>query len=211
MHSCLAVALDEQANQAQVLGLLEPAEYGRVHLKAIGPERPCATRHEASRPRIGRRWMGAIEQSPGPLSPNRWVYVADRESDIFEVLQSCWAMDCSLCDPSRPGARALVSPCPGLDLFTAAARGKVQGQMELEVSRRDKPVRLVIRSAQLELRGPKRPGGKLEDFKLNVVHAREFDPPPGQKPLEWVLLTDLKVSDLQACEPRARDIPSLAG
>ncbi len=77
VHSCLAVALDEQANQAQVLGLLGQQVWARPP-QAIGPE----DRRDAQK-RQGReseRWMGAIEQSPGPLSPNRWVYVADREA-----------------------------------------------------------------------------------------------------------------------------------
>ena len=52
---------------------------------------------------------------------------------------------------------------------------------------------MAIRSTRVTLRGPYRPGGKLEDVEVNVVLVSELNPPPGAEPIEWILLTDLPI------------------
>jgi hypothetical protein len=71
--------------------------------------------------------------------------------------------------------------------------------VEVEVPRQKRRALLEVRSATLELRGPRRPGGRLEDHTLRVVHAAESDPPPGVTALRWVLLTDLPAATPEEC------------
>jgi hypothetical protein len=195
-HSCLAVALDQANDQARVLGLLGQRVWARS-ARPVGEEDRAARQQRPGRE--SERWTEAIAAAQGPPGSGRWVYVADRESDIYEVLQFCWAWGCSFVIRAAQ-ARALSGPWPELDLLGAAAGGRPMGRVELEVGGRDKPVRLQVRSAALTLRGPRRPGGRLEDLELTVVHVREIDPPAGQEPLTWTLLTDLEVSTLKACK-----------
>ena len=56
---------------------------------------------------------------------------------------------------------------------------------------------VVIRAARVKLRGPSRPGGKLEDVEVNVVLVTEPNPPPGAEPIEWILLTDLPIDTVE--------------
>jgi hypothetical protein len=199
VHSCLAVALDEATDQAQVLGLLGQRVWARPSPPLDQPKKKESPRPGPRRQgRESERWTAAIEQTQGPLGQCRWVYVADREGDIYENFQFCWAWGCSFV--IRAGqARALTGPWPDLNLFQAAAQGRVLGQVKLEVAGRAAPARLTVQSLTLKLRGPTRPGGRLEDFELNVVRAYEKNPPAGQEPLAWVLLTDLPVATLQDC------------
>ncbi len=45
----------------------------------------------------------------------------------------------------------------------------------------------------MTLRAPYRPGRKLPAVTLNVVLVREIDPPEGDEPIEWLLLTSLPI------------------
>jgi hypothetical protein len=56
---------------------------------------------------------------------------------------------------------------------------------------------VAIRAARVTLRGPSRPGGKLEDVEVNVVLVSELNPPPGAEPIEWILLTDLPIDTVE--------------
>src|SRR5205823_4195095 len=95
--------------------------------------------------------------------------------------------------------RALAGTWAGQDLFAAAAQGKVLGRVQVELPRERRTATLEVRSSKLELRGPPRPGGRLENHEGNVVWAQEVDPPAGQQAVHWVLLTDLPVGSLEQC------------
>lgn len=52
-----------------------------------------------------------------------------------------------------------------------------------------------VRSVRVTLRPPWRPlPNKLQPVKINVVLVREISPPPGEEPVEWLLLTDLPIN-----------------
>jgi hypothetical protein len=126
------------------------------------------------------------------------IYVADRESDIYEVFQTCRSSGCAqVIRAAYP--RALAAELDGADLLTAVSVGKVMGVTEVELPREGRTARLEVRSATVRLRGPPRPGGRLADLTINVVEAREVGAPPGAKPVCWVLLTDLPVATLGQC------------
>jgi hypothetical protein len=93
-------------------------------------------------------------------------------------------------------------------LFEAVAAGPVRATLTVRVSRRAaspaetrkrkkaRPAReavVAVRAARVQLRGPKRPGGRLEDLEVNAVLVREEGAPAGEEPVEWLLLTDLPI------------------
>jgi hypothetical protein len=67
-------------------------------------------------------------------------------------------------------------------------------------SRSARVAKIGIRAAQVTIRGPARPGGKLPDVTLNVVEAIEQDPPPGEDPIRWVLFTTLPIDSIVALQ-----------
>src|SRR5262249_33631806 len=54
-----------------------------------------------------------------------------------------------------------------------------------------------VRAASMTLRPPRRPDRKLPPVTMNVVLASEVNPPPGDEPVEWLLLTELPIDSVE--------------
>jgi hypothetical protein len=123
--------------------------------------------------------------------------VADRESDIYEVFERCadrhWDF---IIRANRPRALADHS---GL-VTTALANSPVLGQFAVKLRARPgqaaRTATLAVRSCAVELRGPMRPGSRPAPRRVNVVEARELDPPAEAEAIHWVLLTSWPVGCL---------------
>jgi hypothetical protein len=60
-----------------------------------------------------------------------------------------------------------------------------------------------IRAIRVQLRPPYRKDRSLAAVQIWVVQAKEIDPPAGQAPIDWTLLTSLQATDFdQACAVR---------
>lgn len=203
VHTTLAVRVDWDQDRRELLGVLGQKVWARparrpARAKSRGPGKEHNHARHLREERESARWMAGLEAAGGPLPGTTWTYVADRESDIYELFQSAWAGGWSHVIRATH-RRALAGAWAGQDLFTAAAAGETRGRVEVEVPRQKRGALLEVRSATLELRGPRRPGGRLEDHTLTVVHAAESDPPSGVAPLRWVLLTDLPAATPEEC------------
>jgi hypothetical protein len=131
------------------------------------------------------------------------VSVGDREADVYELFVAAAAQP--------TGARLLVRAERTRrmtrehgSLWHFMATQPVAGIQHLKVPRQGarpaREARLEVRFAAVDLKAPKRKQ-VLADVALWAVWTREVDPPEGVKPLEWMLLTDVAVDNLeQACE-----------
>jgi hypothetical protein len=185
LHTALAVRWDEAADRCRVLGLAGQRAWARPPKrprrrkgkgKGKGKGRGKESNHARQR-RTGResaRWASVLSELPPPT--RRMIYVADRESDIYEVFQRCRDAGCSqVIRAAYP--RALAAELEGADLLTAVSVGRLMGVTEVELPREGRTARLEVRSATVRLKGPPRPGGRPADLTLNVVRAREVDAP----------------------------------
>jgi transposase-like protein/DDE family transposase len=192
LHSTLAVRIDgwnpNHEPQLTLLGLFALHGWTRTYAKrGQGSEKKSK---RFMRERESQRWAATFGPCEGPPAGTRWTYVADRESDIFEVFQQCRAKDVDwIVRANQP--RALADD--GGSVFDAAARAPRRGQYTLKLRARPgqkrRKAKLEVRAATVLLRGPQRPGGRLEPERLNVVEVREIDPPEGVEAIHWVLLT----------------------
>jgi len=142
------------------------------------------------RARESQRWAAPLAASGGPPPGVSWTHVADRESDIYEVLQKCrerrtgWIV--------RANQPRALADGEG-SVFEAVAQAAPLGAYTLHLrARPGQPARdatLEVRAARVTLRGPWRPGGAPPPLATNVVEAREVNAPPGREPVHWVLLT----------------------
>ncbi len=64
---------------------------------------------------------------------------------------------------------------------------------ERRLSRQGREATASVRAATVWLRGVKRPSGKFPPVSVNVVLVREENPPPGETPIEWILLATLPI------------------
>lgn len=66
------------------------------------------------------------------------------------------------------------------------------------VLRKARTATLQVRAAEITFRAPYRlHGDELPAVTLRVVGVFEQDPPEGQEPIEWILITSLPVSSFQ--------------
>lgn len=201
LHSTLALRVErwsaEQEPEVTVLGLLGQKVWTRA------PKTPDRLEKKADRLRRKReseRWSAVLDEVGGPPSGARWTFVADREGDIYEAFERCRAKGVeALVRAHQP--RALVGRKESI--FEAAAQGAVRGRYELALrarpGQRARMAVVELRSAEVTIRGPYRPGRRLPPMTLNVVEAREVHPPRGVTPIRWVLLTTWAVGDESGC------------
>jgi hypothetical protein len=189
IHPVIAVDIESEA----VVGLVDAAIWTRPQAPAKARrERPLAEKESA-------RWLAACEATAARLSEACAVtMVADRESDIYELFVH------------RPKSLNLIvraaqdrSLATGGRLFEALDGTKALGSRAVRVAPRgpgDKG-----RTATVALRSGKvciaRPSNGLVAslpavIELNLVEAREIDPPPGKTALLWRLLTTHMVDDV---------------
>ncbi len=193
LHSALAVRVEswtlEQRPEGQVIGLFDQ--------QCRRPK--SAPQGETRGERLGRRrksswWAEAFPQVGSPPEGCRWVYIADRESDCYEPIQICQGLGISFVVRACQNRR--LADEAGM-LKEAMVEASVLGQSTVELrSRGGEPARTAIvelRSMQVDLDGPWRPGGSREPLRgLTIVEVREVHAPEGvREPLHWVLLTSL--------------------
>lgn len=128
------------------------------------------------------------------------VYIADRESDIYELLAQERAAGVDLLIRAVRNRKTTT----GERLWEKAALWPLHdgGCRSLEVGARPKrPARVAevqLRWGTVELAAPRRPDRNLPDVCLRVVWVSEPDAPAGAEPLEWMLLTSLPIEDINA-------------
>lgn len=147
------------------------------------------------------------------------ICVSDSEGDIFECFaeaepEADTDMACRKADwLVRAGQdRSLASS--DASLLTEAAQTPVLHTFEVNVSKRRaacgdgkkqkrrqareaRVARCTLRATRLELQAPWRKGRQLRDQAVNVVLVREENPPLGEEPIEWLLLTSLPIDELE--------------
>jgi len=197
LHSTLAVRVSawdlNQCPQTQVVGLAAQKCWARPESKRAGKKE--GWRKRLQRSRESQRWAEALRQMPPRPQGVSWIYLADREADIYESFERPLEAGMDYIIRAHHDRRLLGEE--ERSAFEAVAQAPVLGCFELEVrARPDRTARtakLEVRAVPVALKGVWRPGGYRPALKINVVEAREVDPPAGEEPIHWVLFTSLPV------------------
>jgi len=125
-----------------------------------------------------------------------FVYIADREADIYELF--------------------VEAPCPesGADWLIRGQHHdrllsdgtKLRGKLDkapvltemcfdqpASAGRAARPVHQQLKSVRITLKAPSRPDRTLSEVAVTAILATEINPPHGEEPVEWLLLTNLAV------------------
>ena len=176
------------------------------------------------------RWVEGYREACrlAEMAPDTQVIsVCDREGDIYEVflewqrrrqqgkiaaewlIRSCQDRCLAPFEEEQADAiagklRAAVEQSPLLgtiefDVTKHTGNKKVKGS-RIKTVRQARRVIQEVRAIEVTLKAPARKGAKLEMVKIGVVLAREKNPPAGQNPIEWVLLTSLPVNGFEAAQ-----------
>jgi len=125
------------------------------------------------------------------------VYVADRDSDLFELFEEGQTGEAAWLIRGNQD-RKLTD---GRHLWEAVRETEVVGKMEFDLpagpDRCARHVVQILRTARLKMKPPYRSDRKLPALEVTAILAQEEDPPKGVEPIEWLLLTNLPVGSGQ--------------
>ena len=187
----------------------------------------CASLSRAERAAIpieekeSNRWVVMLQQAREEARrcpTTQLICMADSEADIYEVLaegmrepRSCdWIVRACqdralLCDNVENSGEKHVCEYvlkqPVLFEKTIQVRGR-KAKVACETRGRRQPrqsreTEVAVRAARVTLRPPWRPDRKLPPVTVNVVLVSEVNPPAGDEPIEWLLLTSLPIDVLE--------------
>jgi len=151
-----------------------------------------------------RKWLdswAAVLKAQADSPQTQFVMVADRESDVYELLAKAKHERAQLLIRAEQSRRLSEAE---LCLWPHMQTQPVAGVLEVQVGRRkDQPARLArltIRQAKVTLLPPQ-PRKSLGPVAVWAVWAQEIAPPPGVEALDWMLLTTVATDTFsQACE-----------
>jgi len=182
----------------------DPGEFGKSKEKRTKPIQA----KESFRWVQGYEYVCMVaEQLP---TTTQVVSVADAESDIYE----CFAAALPGVGPRRADwivracqfDRCLAPNQEPAQLLQRLRHRQPLGTLTLKVTRKKgrtaRTAQLEVRATTVTLKPPQRPAdqARLPAVTLNAVWLRETKAPPGEEPVEWLLLTSLPVTTFeQAC------------
>ena len=179
---------------------LSPRAGGSRAPKRASKRRPLRNRSRPIEDRESGRWLEGLKAARRTLAAAQTVtLVGDRESDIYELFAA----------PRPDNVHLLVraqhdrSLSEGGRLFQAMAKRPHVAGPRIEIpakpGRSARSAETRIAFARLEIERPGRvykAKGLPPSIPVFAVHVEEIDPPPGEKPIRWLLLTTHKVESL---------------
>lgn len=192
VHSVLTAS-----TQGLPLGIIHQYVWAR-DLEQLGKAQQRKKR--ATEQKESQRWLDALIRSQTIIPPLiEVITVADREADFYDLFA------CSRRQGSEFLIRAIQNRC--LDssqehLWEALHSVECQGTMTVEVKRNptrpSRTANLALRYTTVTLQPPQNRAKKeqLAPITLQAILVTEEDPPSEVEPIEWLLLTTLKITSV---------------
>ncbi len=194
---------------AEVLNRTEGVSHASAAEKAHQRKQLPIEEKESFRWLTGMRKAREIAQE---LPTVQCIGVADSEADIYEVfaeprgehpvhwlIRAC--QDRAIDGDTGQRLRDEVLAMPVLYEVELLIRGRTAKTAAEDRARRQnrktRQATVEVRAASVTLRPPYRPDRKLPPVTVNVVLVREPNPPPGETPVEWILVTTLPIDTLE--------------
>jgi hypothetical protein len=152
-------------------------------------------------PKESLRWIEGYERLSelAPELPHtRLVYVADRESDILALMQRAQALGTPVDWLIRASHNRALPEGERLWAHTQAKQplGTLEFELPARPNQKARRVKQQVWVRQVEL-----PAKRGQSVTVTSLVAKEIETPAGMKPIEWRLLSNRSVSDLdQAIE-----------
>ncbi len=194
LHPTLAVTPD-----LLCLGVLDAWEFTRKP-GSLGKNRPSS--YASIEGKESLRWLEGYQRTcerQQSMPETQLVYVADREGDIYEIF---FERD-TLLQQGLPAADWLIrarvdrNTADGGKLWKSVEQSAAIGQIEFNLhvakGRKARRVKQSLRVVRVELNPPKRQGRKFNPVEVTALLASEDNPPAGEKPVEWLLLSSVGV------------------
>jgi len=201
LHSTLAVSAE-----GLPLGVLRAACTAPADKDAAEQRQPAEIPIEEKKTYAWIEGVRDCTAIAAEMPQTKIVCVMDREADFFELFDA-WRQeprtdllvraDHDRCTTEDLKLFAAVQACePQLQFSLQVKRQSARPKKSKQQARPQRPERIAemtLRYRRIELKPPVAHKEK-EPLALWIVHAREETPPPGEKPIEWFLLTTMEVT-----------------
>jgi hypothetical protein len=145
------------------------------------------------------RWVDGfarVNELAETLTETRLTYIAEREGDIYALFVEAPCPEHSA-DWLVRGQHHERRLSDGRKLIEALEEAPVLSEITFErPAAKGRPARTVtqqLKAVRVTLKPPYRPERELPEVTVTALLAREPDPPPGEEPVEWLLLSNLPV------------------
>lgn len=154
------------------------------------------------------RWLEAMEESTADIPEDiTTVTVADREADIFELFKKSKELGQNIL--IRAVGNRKVNSEENLLLKTVDA-AEIAGKIKVFIPRDtnfkmpEREVELEIKFRTLQLKPPCHltNSNTMQPVELDALYAKEINPLPGEKPIEWLLLSSLPILSIEDAAER---------
>jgi hypothetical protein len=163
------------------------------------------------------RWLKGLRQArevAQELPQVQCVCVGDSEADIYHLfaeprgeqpthwlIRACQERNAENADGSHGVIRECVLASPVLFTKEISVRGR-HAKTSCETRTRRQPresrtAEVEVRAARVTLQPPADSDRPLPPVPVNVVLVRELNPPEGEDPIEWILLTTLPIDTME--------------
>jgi len=156
-------------------------------------------RQNALREKESQRWLDGLTAAGEVFAQHPHVVVmGDRESDLFDLFAAPRPSHVDLLVRVSREKRRVDASAKYLDAAMQAqpVRGHVQIYVPARPNRVARTAELAVRWASLDVQAPSH-GPKRPALRLSFILVEEVNPPPGEKPVRWLLATTLPVESLE--------------
>lgn len=205
MHACLGVTTD-----GLPIGLLDQHIFVR---KLNTKKRRKLADVIPIEKKESYRWLQSLKNASEITGDTRIVTVCDREADIYELFKLSEELnspvlvranvDRAVNKPSRYAEKAVIG------LWAFMEKQSVAGTITVQIPARCKTQHckeraartalLTIKFGSFQLNPPrnnvKHRTSELPDLPMHAVYVFEANPPAGAEPVEWMLLTNISVTN----------------
>ena len=220
MHTCLAVS-----TEGMPPGLLDQKVFARKlrpenqRKSVVGGQVQDALPVEEKQ---SYRWIEALGSSTAVPAGTQVVTVCDRESDFYDFFKAAEQIDAPVlvrASQNRTVNRtSRYADKQVLKLWDHMALAPHAGSCTINISGREKTRHCkgrVARTALMDVKfgaftmnpprnNPKHGTEPLPDIRMYAVHVLEVQPPKGEEPAEWMLLTNRPATTLDEAYERVR-------
>jgi len=145
-----------------------------------------------------QRWIDGYRHTcelQKELDTTNLVYVADRESDIYELFVAGIDGEANWLIRAVRNRKTLEANKIWESLADEPTLGSLTIKLSHQKKRKRRNATLSLYSKKLSLVGPRRHNvGVLPNVEVTAIQAIEMNPPEGEDPVEWLILTNMTVN-----------------
>lgn len=154
-----------------------------------------------------QRWINGYRETcrlQENLDETQLVYIADRESDIYELFAEGLTGQANWLIRAVRNRKTTNSNKMREQLLATQPLGQLHLKLAHRKKRKRRAAILTLYSSPLELLGPKRyqQDKPLPNVSVTAILAIEENPPEGEEALDWLLLTNLTASTFKEAEEK---------